>query len=646
MLERIREVEKTFNFQISTIIKPVNEQLNEMTTKLDLLTSKIETLDTYFNEYKIKVDKVDEFLQFKNKTLDQITSHELRINTMSNDISNMRIKYDKLFLDNLTVPGFIGEFCKFKTIRDYLDNNIKEMNVLNSFRNDSLLEFKSYNRKIENLVKQFTGSLDNFGDRQNNILKDIKIEIHNIVEKEIVKLTEKVEEVKMNNTKEAKILEEKSNHLLKVSKETLDFKQKLTDYFKENMKSINNDFEEIRLNITDFNEEYNNIKSKFEEIINFVKDFNIQKYTNNKKDDLPLKKRTLIKQKTVNFRSKQNDEFILMSKRNDNNNNDLSNILEKKNIKITENEKKKASSSKKVPDINMISEIEIEDKSESNKTKLEKIKKPEIEKESVKIKQNIKNENEENIKPINKKTQQIIKKPIELENKKKENISSFSKKLKIDILNKLNTEKAFSSSEEGDNDYSPIILPKYLNKKLNEQRDIINNKEKIIQTPIKHFSDVTSNNISIKKKKDNAQNTIKSKEIIDEIEKKKYEKELSKKDFEELELKKHIINLRLKAKGDKSFGTTVMRDFNNNTYNNYMTNTNSYFYPHKKINIMFKTNETWNSNRKNKDIIDCDNNKGRKHNKIIPVSDIMTNKTEVINRKIDEICDLFKKNKY
>ena len=326
MLERIREVEKTFNFQISTIIKPVNEQLNEMTTKLDLLTSKIETLDTYFNEYKIKVDKVDEFLQFKNKTLDQITSHELRINTMSNDISNMRIKYDKLFLDNLTVPGFIGEFCKFKTIRDYLDNNIKEMNVLNSFRNDSLLEFKSYNRKIENLVKQFTGSLDNFGDRQNNILKDIKIEIHNIVEKEIVKLTEKVEEVKMNNTKEAKILEEKSNHLLKVSKETLDFKQKLTDYFKENMKSINNDFEEIRLNITDFNEEYNNIKSKFEEIINFVKDFNIQKYTNNKKDDLPLKKRTFIKQKTVNFRSKQNDECILMSKRNDNNNNDLSNI--------------------------------------------------------------------------------------------------------------------------------------------------------------------------------------------------------------------------------------------------------------------------------------------------------------------------------
>ena len=77
-----------------------------------------------------------------------------------------------------------------------------------------------------------------------------------------------------------------------------------------------------------------------------------------------------------------------------------------------------------------------------------------------------------------------------------------------------------------------------------------------------------------------------------------------------------------------------------------MSQTNSYFYPHKKINIMFKTNENWNSNRKNKQIIDCDNSKGRKHNKIIPVSEILTNKTEIINRKIDEICELFKKNEY
>lgn len=150
---------------------------------------------------------------------------------MSNDITNMRIKYDKLFLDNLTVPGFIGEFCKFKTIRDYLDNNIKEMNALNSFRNDCLVELKSYNRKIENLVKQFTNSLDNFGDRQNTILSDVKIEIHDMVDKQIIALHDKFEEVKIYNTKEAKNLAEKSDDLIKVTKETIDYKEKLKKLF-------------------------------------------------------------------------------------------------------------------------------------------------------------------------------------------------------------------------------------------------------------------------------------------------------------------------------------------------------------------------------------------------------------------------------
>ena len=369
MLERIKEVEKTLNFQIANVTTPINDTINQMTTKLDLLTSKLENLDTYFNEYKIKVDKIDEFIQFKNKTLDQITSHELRINTILNDVSNMRLKYDKLFLDNLTVPGFIGEFCKFKTIRDYLDNNIKEMDSLNSFKNDTLLELKSYNRKIENLVKQFTGSLDSFGDRQNNILSEIKIQIHDMVEKEITKFNDKFDEVKIINSKEAKNLEEKSNELIEITKQTKDYKEKLKIYISDNIESINNDFDEIRLNITDFKEEYNNIKDNFQDIVKFVKNFNMKKYTNNKKDDSTLK-RKIFRQKTVNFRSKQNDEFILMNKGIENNNDDLSNILEKKNTKSTEKEKKKFSSLKKVPKINkekeMIIETEIEkqDKSE------------------------------------------------------------------------------------------------------------------------------------------------------------------------------------------------------------------------------------------------------------------------------------------
>ena len=32
-----------------------------------------------------------------------------------------------MLIDNLTVPGFIGEFCKNKTISEYVNFNIKEL---------------------------------------------------------------------------------------------------------------------------------------------------------------------------------------------------------------------------------------------------------------------------------------------------------------------------------------------------------------------------------------------------------------------------------------------------------------------------------------------------------------------------------------
>ena len=56
---------------------------------------------------------------------------------------------------------------------------------------------------------------------------------------------------------------------------------------------------------------------------------------------------------------------------------------------------------------------------------------------------------------------------------------------------------------------------------------------------------------------------------------------------EENEIKPKIINLKFKSKGDKSFVTTIIKDYNNEL----MYNTNSYFY------------NGYHSNRKNMKVI-------------------------------------------
>ena len=69
-----------------------------------------------------------------------------------------------------------------------------------------------------------------------------------------------------------------------------------------------------------------------------------------------------------------------------------------------------------------------------------------------------------------------------------------------------------------------------------------------------------------------------------------------------------------------------------------MSKTNSYFYTNNNNNDI--------GIKKKRESIDCGKIKLKKRKKIINVSDIFYNKANIINRKIEEIYELFEKNKY
>ena len=56
-----------------------------------------------------KIDKAVKFELFINKTNDQLITHEIRLNNLSSDFIKSTQKYDKIYLDNLELPGYIGK---------------------------------------------------------------------------------------------------------------------------------------------------------------------------------------------------------------------------------------------------------------------------------------------------------------------------------------------------------------------------------------------------------------------------------------------------------------------------------------------------------------------------------------------------------
>ena len=759
ILQRIREVEKTINFNLTTITHSISQNVKELKTNFDILNSKIESLEINYNEYKLKVDKIDEFIVFKNKSIDQLTNHEIKINTLQNDFGNLRTKYDKLLNDNLTVPGYIGEFCRYKTIGEYLDFNIKELNSLNIFKNESINDLKNFNNKIDKLIKQFTNSLDMYSDRQINALNDFKNETFLKIVEEIKGLDKKFEEIKIINYNETKKLIDQSNELISNTKETIDFRNNLKKFFDDKMESFKSDFIQVKNEIIDFNDEYSDIKDKFNDIIEFINEFNYKKYggKNIYKRDNKKHKSYILKNKSEDFyndekKSKSSIKLPKIDKVKDNNENKKE-IKEKKtkfDIKISQN-KKTENYIKKEDENKMKQEIieeekkirEINKKEEENKQFEKKKEKKQsnqdliniIELDSQNLKEEINiqkqknsnengtnmtkpnenlinldtknsNENGTNIKEsnenlINLETKKIINPDLNKLNESNENTLNLEKKnINIDLNNiiesnenilnletkNINTDlnnikepeikkeseiKIISKIEKKENkkkiinvpndfeiqvterfytqpnyriysedeeENTMIVQPKYLDNKSIKTPQKKGNIEKMNFTKRKQNSELIDNNF-IESKKNLSPTKIMFK-TIDSFNKDKYN--LDKNFNEENEMKKKIINIKFKSKGDKSFGTTIIKDFSNKL----MYNTNSYFYHDSNSN---RKNQNENSGmKKKKDIIDC--NKSNKNNKkrknIINVSEIFYNKTNLINKKIDEICEMFKKNEY
>ena len=81
---------------------------------------------------KLQNEKIEDYESFKKKIESQIITHEIHLNETMKDLSNAKFKYDKIFIENLTVPGYIGQSSQYKNVGEFLNHIIKEISSLNS----------------------------------------------------------------------------------------------------------------------------------------------------------------------------------------------------------------------------------------------------------------------------------------------------------------------------------------------------------------------------------------------------------------------------------------------------------------------------------------------------------------------------------
>ena len=258
-----------------------NEILKDMKSTENKLTDKISTLSINFENYKLIMDqknevftaKIDELIKsldyriilekvnnklnkFNSKLEETTLINNTKIANFEKELRNACFKYDRIFLNNLSSPGLIGDGCPYPTMKtffEYVNNKIKEMT---SSKEKILIDFKAYENWVKSTLDKFKEEISEYKDNE-----------HEFLVKEIKKYDQRsLEKMNMVEDKLNSIRLENGNYNLDLKKKWNELEEKLELFHIMNDNIINiynkcrKEFIQIKTKFNDLSKYFKNLK--------------------------------------------------------------------------------------------------------------------------------------------------------------------------------------------------------------------------------------------------------------------------------------------------------------------------------------------------------------------------------------------------
>ena len=153
----IKHIESKLENKIYDIFGLISNNIPNEKTNSVLLKMKERDVNTNFNLEKIRGIEQKQLI-----INDNVTSNQLRIEKLKQELNEHIIASDKIFKENLTFPGIIGKFSKFKNIREFIINTNEQINNLINFKSKTILEYNIQIKDIINTINQINFQVDQF----------------------------------------------------------------------------------------------------------------------------------------------------------------------------------------------------------------------------------------------------------------------------------------------------------------------------------------------------------------------------------------------------------------------------------------------------------------------------------------------------
>ena len=260
---------KNVETKLSDRIKIINQSLEEhkdlsekriknVEKNLSILLEKFEALPKIDNSNNKNND--DKFFLINKKIEETESKLESKIKNISENLKESVYKYDRVILDNFTIPGLIGPKAPFKSMRSLLENIYKKTLDNSKSKEKHDLDLKFYKEKLENIINSNKKELEMLEIKIRSNYNSKISDLEKMYQDRFDGVEERLNTMRIDNGKYRYDLIEKY-------KEVSDVCDKMNESLKKAFDEYNGDFTKHKKVINELNikiKKFEEISTKFE----------------------------------------------------------------------------------------------------------------------------------------------------------------------------------------------------------------------------------------------------------------------------------------------------------------------------------------------------------------------------------------------
>ena len=277
ILSLLKERDKIFLNKLSEYKTSTDKIKHEFNSENKLTNSKFSKIIDTQAKMTSRLDQLSDYENFVTKTKEKLVSHDIRLTNIRNDFSLATQKYDKIYLDNLELPGYIGRCAKYKNCQSFFLDVIKDLAKLNIYREKNILDLKMYKDKLETIISSMNSILDNNNESQIKYINEMKEKILKDCKSMFEDVSDGMKDIRVENSKYAVDLISTSMNLSKKWEKLEKIKEELLEKFNYDVNKYQMLTDDTIKSFEEFKNEYGVIRRKFMELAEFIKDIRFRK---------------------------------------------------------------------------------------------------------------------------------------------------------------------------------------------------------------------------------------------------------------------------------------------------------------------------------------------------------------------------------